>query len=129
MQRLKDKELKRKHKLNRGIKDSDSDKKKLKIPRNIRTRKSLRFQVPGTNLKFIKTTPLTTQLKRILGRSVFKILPPEMKQPGFVPILSVYLDKDNKQIVLRADLVEHEDYITADENGNPVLVPDENYKK
>jgi len=129
MQRLKDKELKRKHLLKRGIKDSDSDKKKLKIPRNIRTRKSLRFQIPGTNLKFCKNTPLTAEIKRIFGRRIFQIIPEEMKQPGCVPILSMYIDKENRAIVWHVDLVEHEDYIVQDETGEAKFVPDTEYRK
>ena len=125
MLRTKDKELKRQRKLRRKPKEDGS-----KIPKNIRTRKSLRFQVSGSQqLKFCKNTPLTKELKQILGRNVFKIIPEEMKRPGYIPAISVYLDKENRCMVLRADLVEHEDLIVTDENGEAKFEPDTEYKK
>jgi len=123
MMRLKDKELKRKRLLKPKKKDNG-------VKKNIRTKNLRRFQVAGSGqFKFIKTFYLTQEVKKLFGRNIFKIIPPEMKQPGFVPILSVYLDKENKQMVLRAELVEHEDYIIEDENGEAKFVPDTEFKK
>ena len=123
MLREKDRQLKRQRKLKRKLKENS------KIPKNIRTRKRLRFQVSGAEqLKFCKNTPLTKELRQILGRNVFKIIPEEMKRPGYVPFISIYLDKANRCMVLRTDLVEHEDFIVEDEHGAH-FEPDTEYKK
>ena len=112
MKRTKDTELKRHGKLK--PQKTDTGRKK-----NIRTHSASKIVVAGKQgLKYIKTLPLTPQLKQLLGRCVFKILPEEMKQPGILPKLSLFLDAKNGNLVLHATHRYYEDAIIDDGDGH-----------
>jgi len=119
MLRNKDRQLKRERKL------VPKCRKDTHIKKNIRHKQPIEFQVKGTApLKFCREIPLTTEVKRLLGRCVYKILPGIAKQPGYVPHLVIYRDTQTNVLVIKAQLVEREDFLCFDKAGKPIFVPD-----
>lgn len=100
------------------------------VRKNLKTHKTLRFQVAGRQrLKYCRSLPLGLEMKQLFGRDINRIIPSEMKEKGFVPIISIYRDNDNNNIVLHCSLVEHQDDIVTDENGNARFVRNTDFQK
>jgi len=107
-----------------GRRGSGSGSKK-----NYRHITPIAFTVSGKrHLKFCKTILLTTQLRKLLGRAVTKIILPEIRQNAAqLPVLSIFCDTKNRQLIIRNDLVEHEDYIVTDKDGNSCFKEDRDF--
>ena len=100
------------------------------VKKNLKSRGIKRFQAAGQNkLKFIRKRYFTKIFRQLFGRETDDIIPAEMKQPGMVPIFSIYKDTENRQIILRCDSVEYEDEIVTDENGKACFKRNTAYRK
>ena len=100
------------------------------VKKNLKSRGIKRFQVAGKNkLKFIRKRYFTKTFRQLFGRETDDIIPSEMKQPGMVPVFSVYKDTENNQLILRCDSVEYEDELVRDENGNACFKRNTEYRK
>ena len=109
-----------------------AQKRKGGIKKNYHVKHKTDFEIGGKrHLKFIKLTPLTGELKRLLGRVAAKLPKKETKEiTGALPLLSVWYDTKYNQLILRHDgVIKHEDNLVLYEDGSAVLIPDENYAK
>jgi len=121
--RKKDKELRRAHKLRAKCRKDTSIKK------NIRHKQPIEFQVKGKlPIKYCREIPFTTEARRVLGRCVYKIVPEAMQKPGYIPHLLIFRDTQTNCLIIKAQLVEHEDFVAQDETGEYSFVPDTDFK-
>ena len=99
------------------------------MKKNLKHHKVIPLQIAGQrSLKFCKRIPLTTELRKMLGREIIKILPKEVKDDlHMIPYLSVYRDTKNARLILAYNSVKHQETLKFDENGAPFLEPDINY--
>ncbi len=100
------------------------------IKKNFHMKHSVIFETGGRkHLKFIKLTPLTGELKRMIGSVAAKLPKAETSLiPGNLALLSVWYDTKNNQIILRHDgIVKHEDILGKDELGNSIFINNEQY--
>jgi len=117
--RKKDKALRRARKLKAKCRPD------TKIKKNIRHKQPIEFQVKGQlPLKFCREITLTPEVKKVLGRCVYKIIPEAIRNPEYLPHLLIYRDTQTNCLVIKAQLAEHEDYIVTDGNGNAEFQPD-----
>jgi len=121
--RKKDKELRKAHKLRPKC------RKDTHIKKNIRHKQPIEFQVKGQlPIKYCREIPLTTEVRRVLGRCVYTIIPEAIRKEGYVPHLLIFRDTETKCLIIKALLAEHEEYITQGATGEPCLVHDADYK-
>ena len=100
------------------------------VKKNIRYKRVISYQVKGTEpLKFCKTIRLTAQNKKLLGgRLINRILPPEARQPGVIPWLTVFRHTKGNFLVIRCNLIEHSEELKHDDNGKPYFEPRTDFK-
>ena len=127
MLRNKDRDLKKARMLKHKMRENAFKPTK----KNIRYKRNINFQVCGTEpLKFCKAIPLTRQNKKLLGNAVInKILPTEARQPGIIPWLSIFRNTKENFLVLKCDLIEHEELLKHDDQGRPYLEQNTNFSK
>jgi len=84
-----------------------------------RKKSSISFQACGNNgVKFCKPLPLTPALTKAFGREIWKIVPNLVKQTKeSYPVLSVWHDKENGNLILRCDARSTKAHIVHDKNG------------
>lgn len=107
----------------RLIEVKEAKKKKRKpapmARENARKKSIISFQACGNNdVKFCKPLALTPALAKAFGREIWKIVPELVKQTKeSYPVLSVWHDKQNGNLILRCDARNTKAHIVHDKNG------------
>jgi len=84
-----------------------------------RRKANISFQACGNStVKFCKPLALTPALTKVLGREIWKIVPDIVKKdPASFPLLSVWHDKENGNLIIRCDARKTKDEIIYPKDG------------
>jgi len=84
-----------------------------------RRKANISFQACGNSaVKFCKPLTLTPALTKAFGREIWKIVPDIVKKnPASFPLLSVWHDKENGNLIIRCDARKTEEQIIYPKDG------------